>query len=220
MIKEMSKSFRLCRYAYGLKSNLWLAAVIFTGGVLSSFLIPAGSMNRWVGSFLILALPMCHLQMLYSLGASLMVQSAPMQKKLETTVPVVINLLYGLFGYALIILIKGIQVKTGMYAADEVPFQLLISAGVMLLVDFYSGIAYKKYYLGTVLFFLCAMVYGGLSGMGTYLGWGAKVHPAAAACVGIAALFLGAALQYGLSLLVYKAPMDKSAQLPGLRKRM
>ncbi len=220
MIKEMNKSLRLCRYAYGLTGNLWLMAAIFAGGVLSSFLVPAGSMNSWAGSFLILVMPMCLLQILSSAGASHMVQTAPMRKKLETAVPAIINFLYGLFGYAVIVLIKVIQVKTGMYAAEDVSFQLLFSAGIVLLVDFYSGIAYKKYYLGTGLFFLCAMVCGGISGIGIYRGWGANVHPAAAVCVGIAALFLGAALQYGLSLLFYKTPMDKNAQLSGLRKRM
>ena len=147
MIKEMNKSLRLCRYAYGLTGNLWLMAAIFAGGVLSSFLVPAGSMNSWAGSFLILVMPMCLLQILSSAGASHMVQTAPMRKKLETAVPAIINFLYGLFGYAVIVLIKVIQVKTGMYAAEDVSFQLLFSAGIVLLVDFYSGIAYKKYYL-------------------------------------------------------------------------
>lgn len=219
MIRQFKLGIKLIRYTFGIKTCLGCAAVFLVLGIVLSFV----SMNIGVmptGSFFLAVTGMWITQMFCSLYVSGMIKASPWNKAIQTVMPTFLSFLGFAASYLLIILLKlpllsaaSIEMRQSMSA------ELVLDAWLMAIIMIYSGTAYKFFITSTLLFFVffvgMSAVYGGI------LFWLVSRLPfGAAAVIGGLCLIVGAFLQYGLSVLVYKYPLSKRAQLRSLQKYM
>jgi hypothetical protein len=165
-------------------------------------------------------------QLILSVGNSIVVQTSPQRKKLETMVPVVCGLLFSLFTYTIYVLMQA-YFRYFRAGASEIGNMGLSGSGSMLLVaillffmEIYMGIVYKLFVLGMVVF-IPAISFT-VSTVGDYaekleqfagrLGFGGIV------LIGYAAILIGMLIAYGLMLLLYKKPFSKYAFGSAMRR--
>lgn len=217
MIKQIKMSIKLLRYTFGMKMCIGLGVVFLLCGVAMSLMPEELGLS---GSFFLIATAMWATQLFYSLSVSSLVQSSPYKKATQTSMPAIISFISFLGSYAVILLLKlprlqAADAETQQYMAAD-----LISSGLLIIVIMiYTGIAYKFFVAATVLFFVTFMgtVFFERAYMVFVL---AMPSVGTAAVIGLLEIVVGAFLQYGMSLLVYKYPMAKRAQIRSLQKQM
>lgn len=221
MIKSIKTGWMLMRYTYGLKGGVISAVLLLLGGLLLTVLPMGGTFGfGQTGSYLVLVVAIWPGQLLWSLNVSDLVQTSPQKKAFQTAVPTAFTALTIFACYTLMIFIKLLQLRANPALRQDVIANCMVLTGEVLLLMAYYGIAFKYYYLGTVLFILTFIItspavqvmslLGVFDGMPLWLAVGS----------GFAAILVGTGIQYGLSCLVYKKELHKSAQFAGLKKRM
>lgn len=211
----MKLGFKLLRYAWGIKTTLLSGGIFFLLGLLSFTM----SVQTWyLGGYLLMVLAVYPAQLLSSLTVSNLVQTSPWKKALQTSVPTVLTAgAFALtYGGALIISLLRLNARPEM--REDMVMILVLFAFEIFLIMTYCGIAYKTYVLGTALFIIVFVIGSSVIQIGAALGAFRGVSVFVAACSGFAAMLLGSAVQYGLSLMLYKRALSKNAQYPGLRK--
>lgn len=215
MMKSMKLGFKLLRYAWGIKTTLLSGGIFFLLGLLSFTM----SVQTWyLGGYLLMVLAVYPAQLLSSLTVSNLVQTSPWKKALQTSVPTALTAgAFALtYGGALIISLLRLNARPEM--REDMVMILVLFAFEIFLIMTYCGIAYKTYVLGTALFIIVFVIGSSVIQIGAALGAFRGVSVFGAACSGFAAMLLGSAVQYGLSLMLYKRALSKNAQYPGLRK--
>lgn len=215
MMKSMKLGLKLLRYAWGIKTTLLSGGIFFLLGLLSFTM----SVQTWyLGGYLLMVLAVYPAQLLSSLTVSNLVQTSPWKKALQTSVPTALTAgAFALtYGGALIISLLRLNARPEM-REDMVMILVLFTFEIFLIMT-YCGIAYKTYVLGTALFIIVFVIGSRVIQIGAALGVFRGVSVFVAACSGFAAMLLGSAVQYGLSLMLYKRALSKNAQYPGLRK--
>lgn len=211
----MKLGFKLLRYAWGIKTTLLSGGIFFLLGLLSFTM----SVQTWyLGGYLLMVLAVYPAQLLSSLTVSNLVQTSPWKKALQTSVPTALTAgAFALtYGGALIISLLRLNARPEM--REDMVMILVLFAFEIFLIMTYCGIAYKTYVLGTALFIIVFVMGSSVIQIGAALGAFRGVSVFGAACSGFAAMLLGSAVQYGLSLMLYKRALSKNAQYPGLRK--
>lgn len=211
----MKLGFKLLRYAWGIKTTLLSGGIFFLLGLLSFTM----SVQTWyLGGYLLMVLAVYPAQLLSSLTVSNLVQTSTWKKALQTSVPTALTAgAFALtYGGALIISLLRLNARPEM--REDMVMILVLFAFEIFLIMTYCGIAYKTYVLGTALFIIVFVIGSSVIQIGAALGAFRGVSVFAAACSGFAAMLLGSAVQYGLSLMLYKRALSKNAQYPGLRK--
>lgn len=214
-MKSMKLGFKLLRYAWGIKTTLLSGGIFFLLGLLSFTM----SVQTWyLGGYLLMVLAVYPAQLLSSLTVSNLVQTSPWKKALQTSVPTALTAgAFALtYGGALIISLLRLNARPEM--REDMVMILVLFAFEIFLIMTYCGIAYKTYVLGTALFIIVFVIGSSVIQIGAALGAFRGVSVFGAACSGFAAMLLGSAVQYGLSLMLYKRALSKNAQYPGLRK--
>ena len=215
MMKSMKLGFKLLRYAWGIKTTLLSGGIFFLLGLLSFTM----SVQTWyLGGYLLMVLAVYPAQLLSSLTVSNLVQTSPWKKALQTSVPTALTAgAFALtYGGALIISLLRLNARPEM--REDMVMILVLFAFEIFLIMTYCGIAYKTYVLGTALFIIVFVIGSSVIQIGAALGAFRGVSVFGAACSGFAAMLLGSAVQYGLSLMLYKRALSKNAQYAGLRK--
>lgn len=211
----MKLGLKLLRYAWGIKTTLLSGGIFFLLGLLSFTM----SVQTWyLGGYLLMVLAVYPAQLLSSLTVSNLVQTSPWKKALQTSVPTALTAgAFALtYGGALIISLLRLNARPEM--REDMVMILVLFAFEIFLIMTYCGIAYKTYVLGTALFIIVFVIGSSVIQIGAALGVFGGVSVFVAACSGFAAMLLGSAVQYGLSLMLYKRALSKNAQYPGLRK--
>lgn len=224
MISDLKLGFRMLRYGHGLKSNLiggilMLAAGFFLQGVT---ILSNGDMPN-PGSIFLLIGAMFPIQIIYSLSVSNLIQASPAKKRMQTSVPAVISGSCMLALYLIHVLISAaitaVQPQRLQYTCNQTVGLAFFAVCLML----YMAVCYKYFWVSFILFFaVYNYTYYSTTYSGT-LSFGfreSRISLLLAAVTGIVIIIAGGFLQYGLSCLVYKAPMSKRAQGNMLRKTM
>lgn len=223
MINDWKLGMRMLRYAYGVKMNC------IAGGLLLLLEIPAVILGRMDGNgfppcYVILIMGMLPVQMLFSLSMSAMVLTSPLKKKLQTKIPALVNLTIMWAVYLAGVLLSCIMIWGKPENRGAMYGNLLLLAISLAVVMVYMGVAYKHFILSSVCLLpaLCAVIAGGLTGgiRGFLMGVGNRIPLWQAVLWGLAIVTAGAAAEYLLSLLFYKAPMDRIAQSGRLRREI
>lgn len=218
MTESIKMGVKLLRYTWGLKTSLLMAGAFLAIGMIT-VLLPVGTVGM-MSSYMLLVVSIWPAQMLWSLSTAHSVQVSPWKKRLQTMVPALTNGICFLMMYLLVLVIKVIQFCANPTIAQDVAFELLMDALMILIVMLYSGVSYKFFFPSTVIFVLVFMAFSVSAQLIRVQGVFAQVPLWAAVCSGFGAIILGTALQYGLGVLVYKFPLSRGAQLAGLRKWM
>ena len=223
MINDWKLGMRRLRHAYGVKLNC------ITAGLLLLLEVPAVILGRVDGNgflacYILLVMGMLPVQMLLSLSVSSMVQTSPMKKKLQTKIPALVNLTVMWAVYLAGTLLSCIMIWGKPENRGEMYGNLLLLALSLAMVMVYMGAAYKHFILASVCLIpvLCTAIAGGLTGgiRGFLMGMGKGIPLWQTALLGLAIVAAGAAAEYLLSLLFYKAPMDRMAQSGRLRREI
>lgn len=219
MIRQFKLGIRLMRYAFGVKLCAGFAILFFLMGILMSFVSAKYGIMASAGLFLIMP-GMWLLQLLFSLVSAGMVQASPWNRSLQTSIQTLVGFVGFAASYVVIILLK-LPMLSGASTEmrQSIAAELLLDALLAVVVMIYFGTANKFFVTSTVVFLVLFL---GLTSV-----YGMLLFPAAsglsfgaAAAIGGVCLIVGAFLQYGLSVLVYKYPPSKKAQLRSLQKYM
>lgn len=220
MINDIKLGFKMLRYAHGIKGNIVCSAILALFGVIIMVCSARFSGVGASAGFLLMVSGMFPTQMLYSLNVTGLVLSAPVQKKLQTKIPALCSFVSMVAIFTFVTLFKAVMVviypETLQAACNELTMIALLGAVVMG----YMSIAYKKFWLGTILFLafygfftvsdnkiLNLSIFGN-GAASLLLAWG----------LGIAILAAAAVIGYGVSLLFYKLPISKMSQPATLRR--
>ena len=214
MIKQIKTGLRLLPYTYGIVPNLALCGGI---GLLGLFVSLYGDFSE-IGIYFLMAVGMFPIQMLYSLGVSDMVQTSSWKKPIQTSMSVMLT--FGGMGVAYLISFLINLTRLSNHAEKEpLAARLMLIGGIIaLIIMLYMGFA-MKYFVAALILFI-ATIYGGAIALNFFSVEGVALSFSASTVIGFACLVLGALLQYGVTLLVYRKPIAKRSQLPGLEKLM
>lgn len=222
MINDWKLGMKMLRYAYGIKMNCIAA------GLLLLLEIPAVALGRTGGNgfpacYMLMVGGMLPVQMLYSLSMVSMTQASPMKKKLQTKIPALMNFSIMAVLYLAGALLGAVMAWGKPENSGLMYSNLVVLALSLVVVMLYVGVAYKYFILATVgmIPLLCLVLMKGLTGNGVQnILAGIRIPLWQVILGGLAALALGAVGEYLLSLLVYRAPMDKRAQSGRLRREL
>lgn len=218
-MEQIKMGMKLLRYTFGIKTCLICQALLSCVGILGFFL-PVQITGRMAGFFILLG-SLWVVQMICSLNVSHMVQASPRKRALQTSVPALLSFICSMILYLVVVLFCGL--KSLGAASDE--RQILVEGVLMngiiaFLLLVYSGVAYKWFIAATVGFFVAIYALMGAFRMMSVMGYALNLPFAGAVGIGILCIIAGALAEYGLSLLLYKVPVSKLAQMHGLQKYM
>lgn len=210
MINDMKLGIRFLRYGYGIKTNLVLLAICAAfDGVL--FALELMGITVPLDGYLLLACGMVPMQLLFTLNAAGFVLASPVRKKLQTSVPAVLNWFLMLGVYLIIVLKKAVVALIHPDKIAQNVMGLLFLASLAALVMAFTGVLYKSFpafigmcfsLSGFISFFMLRILQWDLFGktMASFV-YGTVI--------GILLITAGAAAQYALSVLLYKRPVSK-----------
>lgn len=215
MMKSMKLGLKLLRYAWGIKTTVLSGGIFFLLGLLLFIM----SIETWyLGGYLLLISAMFPAQLLSSLSVSDLVQTSPWKKALQTSVPTALTAGAFVLTYGGVLIISLLRLNARPEMREDMVMILVLFTFEIFLIMTYYGIAYKTYVMGTALFIIAFVIGTSVIQVGAALGALRSVSIPAAACSGFVAILLGSAVQYGLSLMLYKRALSKNAQYAGLRK--
>lgn len=213
MIKSLKQGIKLLKYTYRFKANVIIGMLFFAIGLvlcLEPFLGAVHGSIYWmiVG---ILITGIC-----FPINASSIVQSSPLKRTLQISVPVVLALCYYTIAYLLLLLIEALFWSVGGRKQDP---GVLVFYGLMAIVFMFYNSGYKIFELATVVFCVAflSLLWGGEQPIRQML---AGLSPGIAGIIGLGEILLGALLQYCLALLTYRMPLSRRAIVRELRKQM
>lgn len=229
MINNLKLGVRVLRYGYGIGMSLIQGALfLLMGGlffVMDVTSFGSAFQRGFFGNFMFMCIGMLPAQVLYSLSAVSMVQASPMKKKLQTAVPTAITWVSMTFLYLVTALMRGIVVLMQPERLSEVCIELVALGVIIAFLMLYTGVAYK-YFLAITIFFALSfwLIFFYRSWMISWwnlFGTNENTFSFVLAVVtGLTCIAAGGIGEYLLSLLVYRAPMSKMAQMAPLRKEL
>ncbi len=223
MISNWKLGMKILRYSYGIKTNLFVAAALLGMNVL--YIFPNITTYKGILSgCMLMSVGLLPTQMLYSLSASNMVQASPCKKRMQTSVPAAVTFGSMALMYLVAVLERGIIVLVRPDSMGWGAGSLLIQAALMMTVMLYMGIAYKYFVAATLCFIPALMLLLTRIRVNSIYEWNLLRHGwvsfGMAIILGLAALAAGALLQYFLTLLLYRVPLSKAAQVAPLRREL
>lgn len=215
MVKKFKFGMKLIKYCSGIWQCMFLALLFFVVGSLLFMLNMPGYLPPVYLGISNLYL----IQLLQTLNTSSLVRCSPKGKALQTSVPVIVGVSSLLLIYGLTVVIELLLLKNGLTRTEDVVSALVIAGLFEMLILAYCGMAFKWFLVSLFLFLVCVfsfipMQYLFNERVAPYIPlWGAVV-------IGALEIMLGGCLSFALSLMIYREPMSKAAQMQSLRKYM
>lgn len=225
MINNLKLGFRTLKFAHAVKSTAILGVIIFILGEAMCLLDHWLPLNGGLpGGYFFMLVVLFMIQLLYSVNMSNLVQSSPVKKKLQTSVPATMSTFCMLTAYLLVLATEGFVAYKRPERIGIVCVHVVFTIIIMALIMLYTAVCYKYFFGGTILFFAVFFISYGyfMNGEGWLVrfqeyGWSAFAR---LGILGAAVLLAFGVLQYLLSLAVYRAPMSKRAQSASLRRQL
>lgn len=207
MITKMKIGIRLIPYATAYKRNL-LGAILFMGmGIVVSIISPQ---MFQAGIIWIFAAGLFVIQMIYSVVASELVQSTSYKKKLQTSIPIMINFVYQFVLYTLLVGIYVVKKEIMGDGWSEWTAGFLFTGLLAAALTLYVVLA--MWYRWISLF-----VFVGVLVFMNSAAWNVVMKeipfPVSASVnitVGYAAIIVGSLSGYGVSCLLYRKGFSKA----------
>lgn len=223
MMHDLKIGIKVMRYAYGIKMNCISAGLFALAGLLYIVEGKSGN-NGLVGSYFWICIGMIPVQLIQSLNAANFVQSSPIKKKMQTSIPVMLSLASMMAMYLAEVLLYGIMVWANPGRAAEISGSLVLMAILGALLLLYLGACYKCFVVATfclislLVFWMWGVINGVLVPKAMFGSW--NISFGLAVLMGFGILIAGSAAEYLLTLLLYKKPVAKMAQAAPLRKEL
>lgn len=216
---QIKMGIKMLRYTFGIKTCL-ISMLLFVAIGALGFCLPVKIAGRMAGFFILMG-SLWVTQLIFSLNVSHMVQASPWKRALQTSVPALISLIYSLILYGVVAALCAFRSHGASPEEGQILVAALLMNGILaFLLQVYSGAAYKYFIAATVGFFVAIYVFTGVFSAVSTMGGFPSLSFAGAAGIGVLCVIAGALAEYGLSMLFYKAPVSKMAQMRRLQKYM
>ncbi len=225
MVNDLKLAVKSLNYAYNLKVTVTVGMVVVLLCIMILIFGNPEAHFYFYGIYFLVVVGIFPVQLLYSLNASNMVQASSVRKRMQTSAPAALIFASMAAGYLVAALILGVRVLLRPQMGADAGRLLLSAVAFMVAIMLYTAIAYKYFIFATMCFvftFVGLLNVGGSRVVGLFLSrlGGVEIPYLFAFLLGLAAIAAGAALNYLISLLVYKVPVSKKAQTASLRKEM
>lgn len=222
MMKDLKLAFHMIKFGYGIKTNLILCAVMLILGFTVELL--SRGIN-WIGGFFIIGSVMYGVQFLYCASLSDLVLSSPYRKRLQTTMPTMVNLVMNLLVFTVLIVSRMIWIFIYPEKRVEILWGLFFVALMSVLLSAYIGIAFKYFVASMLIICFISGVFGAANNILRITTEETEImrdlwlfQPAAAIVTVYLMILAGAGLQYVISLAIHKKPLSKRAQGAAMKR--
>ncbi len=222
MMNDWKLGMKMLRYGYGIKMYCILGGIVIVLNI-AAIILGGTTGNAIPSGYMLLVVGMLPVQVLFSLNITGMVQASPCKKKLQTSVPALLNFSIMTVMYLCEALVCGIMILVNPQCREWMGKTLVLMAGLLAVTMLYMSVAYKYFVVPSLCLIpiICIGLTGGIIGDGRLTDLlKTDFSLGQAVLAGLALLIVGALGQYFISLLVYKAPLDKMSQAAPLRKLM
>ena len=231
MIGQCKYAFQMLRYAFGIKGNSVAAVIMVIAGLALEFISHG---TNFLGSFFVVVLSMFPVQFLYSISLSDHVASSPYRKRLQTSMPTLMNLTLNIGIFTLLNIIKAVEIYLFPEDAELIIGSLIMLSIAELILAIYTGIVFKYYILATIILVVFFSIFGGIGGWimafqeqvysfyslfaaTCYIFMG-RMSFVGAVIISYVLIFVGAGFQYLVSLAIYRKPLSKRAQGAAMKR--
>lgn len=224
MINDLKIGFKIMKYGHSAKLSMIgsivaavVAVLLCAVSILATYSFPGGYF------FMIAVLLL--LQLLSTVNAANLVQTSPMKKKLQTSVPALLSVLLMLAAYLLNAAVLAVAIGANPEMAEPLLTQIMYTAFIMGVVMLYYGACFK-YFVASTAFFLLAFMCTYTPMISGELRWsfmpfaGVWENFALTTVIGAVVILVCGGLEYLISLAVYRAPMSKWALGARLRSQL
>ena len=211
MLKDIILGFKLVKYGYKLKENIFML-VIFTA--IGLFVEIQSKGTSIIGGLYFMLVGMFTYQLIMSVDVSEYIQTSAMKRKLQLTIPVITSTALYLFIFTFIIIEKCILIN--MYPENQ---KMLIMSLVqlelfMLIVFAFSSICYKYFLLGFLLFIVldfAVIIISSFLFNTPFASTVLSIPFGVFAVTGYLVIFIGAVLEYIIGSKLYNKPLSQFA---------
>lgn len=228
MINDLKLGFKIMKYGHSAKLSIIGSIVLAMVGLVLCIISITAKISFLGGYFLTLSVLLL-LQLISTVNAANLVQSSPMKKRLQTSVPAFFSILMMLAAYLLNVVVVAVVVCDNPEEEVHCYTQIIHAAALMGIIMLYYGAVYKYFVASSIVFFTIFMFFypSILSGdINEELYWSfvpfaeSWQNFALTAVIGLAVVLVCGVLQYLISLAVYRAPISKLALGARLRSQM
>lgn len=224
MINNFKLGMKMFRYGSGLVGMIVCSCIFLVLGLLINFSYYVLGVEGGPGDVLFMVVGMYPVQILYSLSVSNYIAASPVKKRMQTSVTATVACFNMLIIYLICSLLKVIKLAGHPENIGVVCTEMVSLAGFSVIILLSLALAYKYFWtsilLGVVVYFYATITLNGVNGIWPEIFGNSVSTYVLVLLLGLAAVVIGGFGQYGLSLLVYKAPMSKYAQSAAVRKEM
>lgn len=210
MLKDIKLGFKLLRYGYKLKLNIFMLAFFAIFGIVSDIMSKGTSI---IGGIYIMMCGMFTFQRIMSMNVSELIQSTSLKKKLQIYIPVMSSTVINLVVFTFLVVERVILIQNSVADKTQLIYTLFTLDVVLLLFYLYTSICYKYFLLGFIVFLVLFMgIFTVLSGAAFVLSnVVAALGLPVVALLGYIAIFAGGALEIFIGELLYKKPLSEFA---------
>lgn len=211
MIKDIILGFKLLKYGYKLKTNV-IMAVLFT--FIGIYMEVVSEGTNLIGGFYFMIIGMFVYQMIMSVDVSEYIQTSPMKRKLQITIPVITSTVFYLCIFTFLIIERVILINN-MPEKREMLLGSLFQIVIFMLITFmFTSVCYKYFWTGYVVFL--GLVFAVIIFMNIFLSTPLadkllSLPIGIFAIMGYAVIFIGAALETIIGKVLYKKPLSDFA---------
>lgn len=222
MIEKIKFGFRMLKFTPNKKGMIISGSIFVVLGMVYGVLLASTSPDGFISfiSLYFLAMPaLMFYQNLPTCAFSGLVASSEISRHFVTDNLIIMEGCFSILNYALIVLWVGLGSLFGIYSTEDVGFLLLMAGCLFGLFIIYNTACYKAFLVFTICFlitilgmFACVVMHG----KGNSLQMLSVSTPVGILC-GILAICISSGIAYGISLLLYRRPLDKRAMANAIK---
>ena len=224
MINDYKLGMKMLQYGSGFVGTMVCCGIFLLLGFAMDIAFYAHGEMGSPGDFLLIVVVMLPVQVIYTLSISDLVQSSPAKKRMQTSVPTTVNCLNMIILYLVNSLCKFILITRHSELIGAVCAEMVTLAVFALFIMLYMAVAYKYFVTciiaGIIVSFFSSARLNVINKIPLGMFENSIGSFVLALVIGVVIIALGGFGQYGLSLLVYKAPLSKYSQPAAVRKEM
>lgn len=220
MIDNYKLGMKMLRYGSGLVGMMVCCSIFLVLGLAMNIGYASFGIAGSPGDIIFMIVAMFPVQVIYSLSVSNLVQSSPAKKRMQTSVPTTVTC-FNMIALCLVNwLCKGIAIIGHPEFIVTACSEMVTLAGFAVFVMLYTAMAYKYFWTSIIVYFFTLARLNAINQIQFGIFDNNVSSFALALVISLILIVLGGFGQYGISLLVYKAPMSKYAQSATVRKEM
>lgn len=211
MINKIKLGVNLIKYSSKLGKNVFSIFIILIIGIIVEVLSKG---TNFLGGFYLLIAGLFVSELVTSLDLTDLIQTSPLKKQLQTSIPVVVSNIIYLVLFTVLLIEKAILLKIYPASGDEILKSILCVVLLNFIAIVYNGICFK-YYIFSIIGLMLTV--GGVSPFNNSI-YQKIIEPfnydmkwLVIIIMGYVLILLGGLIEYGIRCLLYKKPLSKIA---------